>query len=128
MKFIARHLNLLGFLVLAAFAAAAAGLYFQTPGNPKSVQVRASASLARFICPMHPNVTSATRTDCPECGMKLVAIGGDKPEATDAHKSGCCSEKRVAEAAPAAMVCPHLAAQAAQAAQASACCPKSAHP
>lgn len=117
MKFIARHLNLIGLLLLAAFGAAAAGLYFQTPNYTPTVKANAAAA-AGFGCPMHPNVTSATPSDCPECGMMLVAIGSEKTAAaTGAHKSGCCAEKpAAAEPRPAAMTCPHLAAQAAQAA------------
>lgn len=133
MKFIARHLNLIGLFLLAGFSAAAAGLYFQTPGGSKPVPAKATAPIAGFVCPMHPNVTSATQSDCPECGMKLVAIGSAKTKAaTGAHKSGCCAEKPVAaEPAASTMACPHLAAQAAQAAQtppADACCSKPANP
>ncbi len=31
----------------------------------------ASASEAKYVCPMHPEVTSDTPSDCPKCGMKL---------------------------------------------------------
>ena len=81
MKFIAHHLNLIGLVLLASFIAAAAGLYFQAPERAKAPQPKAAAAAARFVCPMHPNVTRATQTGCPECGMKLVALGRERAEA-----------------------------------------------
>ncbi|NOS69399.1 MAG: hypothetical protein HOP33_05640 [Verrucomicrobia bacterium] len=131
MKFIARHLNLIGLLLLASFASAAAALYFQVPERIQTARATTTAPAAVYACPMHPKITSATPADCSECGMKLAALNGDKPEATTAHKDGCCAEKPVVEEAPTAMTCPHLAAQAAQAAQAThadSCCPKPANP
>ena len=133
MKFIARNLNLIGLFLLASFATAAAALYFQVPARIQTARAKPGAPIARYVCPMHANITSASAADCPECGMKLVAIGSEKTEATpDTHKDGCCAEKPVAaDPSPAAMACPHLAAQAAQAAQtppADTCCPKPAHP
>lgn len=119
--------------MLAAFSAAAAGLYFQTPNYTPTAKAKEVASAARYACPMHPKVTSATPTDCSECGMKLVALSSDKPAVTEPHKSGCCEEKPVAVEPPPAASCPHLAAQAAQPvptahAHADACCPKPANP
>src|SRR6478609_5845044 len=96
MKLIARNLNLIGLLMLAAFGAAAAGLYFQTPNYPPTAKAKVAAPTAGFVCPMHPNITSATQSDCPECGMKLVATGSEETEAAAAHKGGCCAEKPVA--------------------------------
>jgi len=131
MKFIARHLNLIGLLLLASFATAAAALYFQVPGRTQTARATTNAPAARYVCPMHPNITNASLADCPECGMKLVALRGDKPEATEAHQTGCCSEKPVAAEPPLAATCPHLAAHAAPtapAAHADSCCPKPANP
>jgi hypothetical protein len=131
MKFIARHLNLIGLLLFAAFGAAAAGLYFQTPNYTPTAKAKEVASAARYACPMHPKVTSATPTDCSECGMKLVALGSNKPAATVPHGGGCCAEKPLAVEPPPAASCPHLAAQAAQPApqtHADSCCPKPANP
>ncbi|MEK7780737.1 MAG: heavy metal-binding domain-containing protein [Verrucomicrobiota bacterium] len=128
MKFIARHLNLIGLLLLASFASAAAALYFQVPERIQTARAATAAPAARYACPMHPKITSATPADCSECGMKLVALAGDKPAATAAHKSGCCAEKPVAAELPPAATCPHLAAQAAQATHADSCCPKPANP
>ncbi len=127
MKFIARHLNLIGLLLLASFVSAAAALYFQVPERIQTARAT-TAPAARYACPMHPKITSATPVDCSECGMKLVALDGTKPEAIAAPKSGCCSEKPVVEEASAAMACPHLAAQAAQATPTDSCCPKPAKP
>ena len=131
MKFIARHLNLIGLLMLAAFGAAATGLYFHTPNYAPTAKATGNVSAALYACPMHPKVTSATLTDCSECGMKLVALSSDKPAATAPHGGGCCGEKPVAVEPPPAASCPHLAAQAAQPvpmAHADSCCPKPANP
>lgn len=130
MKFIARHLNLIGLLLFASFASAAAALYFQVPERIQTARAT-TAPAARYDCPMHPKITSASPADCSECGMKLVALTGDKPAATAAHKSGCCAEKPVAAEPPPAAACPHLATQAAQkiqAGHADSCCPKPANP
>lgn len=123
MKFIARHLNLIGLLMLVAFGATAAGLYFQTPNYVPTAKAKAVAPAAAFVCPMHPNVTSATAADCPECGMKLVTADSEMTSGKT-HKSGCCAEKPVAAEPPPAATCPHLAAQAAKAPTESSCCPK----
>ena len=32
------------------------------------------AKLERYACPMHPEVTDTTASDCPKCGMKLVLV------------------------------------------------------
>jgi hypothetical protein len=131
MKLIARNLNLIGLLLLASFATAAAALYFHVPQPIPTARARTDAP-ARYVCPMHPNIASASPADCAECGMKLVAIGDEKVGATPrVHKDGCCGEKPVAVEPSPAATCPHLAAQAASTApvaRADSCCPKPAHP
>jgi hypothetical protein len=132
MKFIARHLNLIGVLLLASFASAAAALYFQVPERIQSARATtATTPVARYVCPMHPKITSTTPADCSECGMKLVALSGDKPIATEPHKGGCCAEKPVAVEPPPAAACPHLAAQSTQPTKAThtdSCCPNPLNP
>jgi hypothetical protein len=45
-----------------------------------STDAKTTASV-QYTCPMHPEVISDKRGDCPKCGMALV-------EKTDAQKSG----------------------------------------
>ena len=113
MKFIARHLNLIGLFLLASFMAAAAGLYFDVPQKVQAARIKTDA--AKFACPMHPQVTASTATDCPECGMKLVALSSAVETETPAPSGGCCNKTMAAPApapaaTPAAAGCPHLAA------------------
>lgn len=42
-----------------------------------------TATEAKYACPMHPEVTSDTASDCPKCGMKLEPAG-----AKDGSESG----------------------------------------
>jgi hypothetical protein len=56
--------RLLLLVVVAGAVFAAIALSFREP-----------AVEAHFACPMHPEVRSATRSDCPICGMKLELIG-----------------------------------------------------
>lgn len=108
MKFIARNLNLIGLLLLASFAAAAAGLYFDVPQKIHAARVETAAP--GFACPMHPRVTGSTASACPECGIKLVALSSQADAATLKTGGGCCSDSAPAAAAPVAAGCPHLAA------------------
>jgi hypothetical protein len=58
-------------LIIAAAAVATAARRSSATAAP----VRAAAQAARYACPMHPEVTSASRTKCPECGMPLAPTG-----------------------------------------------------
>ena len=41
------------------------------PGVSESAPKPALQGASLYVCPMHPEVTSATAGDCPKCGMKL---------------------------------------------------------
>ncbi|MGB1147399.1 MAG: heavy metal translocating P-type ATPase, partial [Alphaproteobacteria bacterium] len=64
----------------------AADPYFYQSGNHKKPRSRAKAD-SLWICPMHPEVQSATPGLCPECGMALeptgVAAAQDNSELDD---------------------------------------------
>ena len=60
-----------------------------------------------YVCPMHPEVTSAEPGICPKCGMKLVAVAVTyacpmHPEVTSAEPGTCpkCGMKLVPRDAP----------------------------
>lgn len=107
MKFITRHLNLIGLLLLASFAVAATGLYFDVPQKIRAA--RAKASPTHYACPMHPEVTSSAPANCPLCGMKLVALSSEAAPETSMSGGGCCSASAPdSEAAPAPVTCPHM--------------------
>ena len=119
MKFIAKNLNLIGLLLLAGFATAAAGLYFGVPQKAQAAPTKLGQT--EFTCPMHPKVVRNSASDCPECGMKLVARQSGETVIEAKTGEGCCAEP----AAPvAAAGCPHLASMNNAAPTAPAgCCP-----
>jgi hypothetical protein len=84
MNYIQRHINTIGILLVLAFAAAAAGLYWNVPGRTRQT-TQADAAQASYTCPMHPDVTSDKPGNCPICGMKLVAADSALPA-----EAGCC--------------------------------------
>jgi len=45
------------------------------------------AAAPAYVCPMHPEVTSAEPGTCPKCGMKLVVAGAAEPM-HDHHEAG----------------------------------------
>jgi FtsP/CotA-like multicopper oxidase with cupredoxin domain len=74
-------------------------------GVPEGVEVV-------YVCPMHPDVTSAEPGSCPKCGMKLLAQAAEEvtyvcpmhPEITTSKPDKCpkCGMKLLPEAAVAA--------------------------
>ena len=54
-----------------AMAAQLFGQASASDGRPAAPAAPATET-ARYVCPMHPDVTSGTSGDCPKCGMALV--------------------------------------------------------
>jgi FtsP/CotA-like multicopper oxidase with cupredoxin domain len=53
--------------------------------------MRLVAAAVSYVCPMHPEVTAAEPSTCPECGMKLVqsvTAPGAPHEAAESHDHG----------------------------------------
>jgi hypothetical protein len=99
MKFIARNLNLIGLLLLAAFGAAAAGLYFHTPNYVPTAKAKAATAVA--ATPSAPHKAGC----CAE-----------KPVAAEPPSAATCPHLAA------------LAASATQTPPTDACCPKPANP
>ncbi len=77
-----RRAVILGRLLLLSAAALAlvAALAMVRERDRSDAQARSSAS-ARYVCPMHPQVTSPVPGECPICHMELERIaGGAEPE------------------------------------------------
>jgi hypothetical protein len=84
-------LRTFGILLLAAF------LLFPPPRLASA----GAQTHARFVCPMHADVTSTRPGNCPQCGMRLVARatqGGQKT--TVRRKRGVNNRRRTVRAAP----------------------------
>jgi Cu(I)/Ag(I) efflux system membrane fusion protein len=63
---------------LAAALAFSAFLAGRITGSEPPAAV-AAATVAHYQCPMHPGYTSDRAGACPQCGMKLTAIGTEAP-------------------------------------------------
>ena len=79
--------------------------HFQTGSKPI-----ATTAMAKYACPMHPDVVSEKPSDCPKCGMALVTIkpvGGPGAESVHAgcgvmeasESHGCCGSRESAQLA-----------------------------
>jgi hypothetical protein len=64
-------------------AAHAAEAKAEDSGASTPATTATTATEAKYACPMHPEVTSDTASDCPKCGMKLEPAG-----AKDGSESG----------------------------------------
>jgi hypothetical protein len=41
--------------------------------RPAKVRKKVKKQTASYVCPMHPDMRSKSRGECPKCGMDLVA-------------------------------------------------------
>ena len=48
--------------------------------NDLEAKSKSSDMEAKYVCPMHEEVTSDKEGRCPKCGMKLVPIKNEKPQ------------------------------------------------
>ena len=104
MKFIGKHIQLFGILLLTIFVGAATGLYFDMPTRLQNATKKLVAS-PQYTCPMHPDVVSAKPGNCPKCGMALVIVSQTKAAGHDQcgnngeNHPGCCADKSSAKLA-----------------------------
>lgn len=102
MKFIIKHLPLIGILLLTIFVGAAAGLYFDVPARLQKASKQENPS-QQYICPMHPEVVSNQPGSCPKCGMALTLAS--EPQSAhsgcgatgETEQHGCCAKPPPAE-------------------------------
>lgn len=47
------------------------------PKRPAKVRKRVPKQKVSYVCPMHPDIRSKTRGECPKCGMDLVRQKSD---------------------------------------------------
>lgn len=104
LNLIGRNLPLIGILLLTVFVGAAAGLYFDGPGQIQSAgrarEIKSSAG--EYSCPMHPEVVTAQPGACPKCGMALTlasesgAAHAGCGAGGQAASHGCCAQPQAA--------------------------------
>ncbi len=75
-------------LLLCAAAALVVGVVL----SHRHDRASSSASSARYVCPMHPQVVSATPGDCPICNMALERVRDGKPKETIVAMHGAVDE------------------------------------
>ena len=92
MNFPFKSIHVIGILLLTAFVAAAAILYFDAPARFQKPRAASSAK-PTYTCPMHPEVAQDHPGDCPKCGMALKpASASSAPPGCENHDSGCCAK------------------------------------
>jgi Cu(I)/Ag(I) efflux system membrane fusion protein len=60
------------FILVVAALAGGAGLWYGRQQGPSAVST--TNPVARFFCPMHPQITADKPGECPICGMDLVPV------------------------------------------------------
>ena len=110
MNFIGRHIRLLGLVLLAGFAGAAAAIYCNVPQRIEDAR-RGNLATPRYVCPMHAEVRQSAPGRCGKCGMALVAQAPASvdPGAPAAQAGGCCKDHNAPGAdSTMELTCPHL--------------------
>ena len=80
------------FVFLTAAVVLSAGL---NPASSAPVVLARQSNATEFVCPMHPEVKSASPASCPKCGMKLKSAAPEAEPAESAKAKDGSSELRV---------------------------------
>lgn len=98
-----RHVaSIVRWVLVVASLVLAVGAWWSYHASGGSAGV--STSQAKYQCPMHPGIVSATPGTCPICGMDLVPIEKDRAAATTAAPTSSASFPYVLEDAGAATI------------------------
>lgn len=65
-------MNVKNLLLMIALAGLLAGASSCGQHNDKTMDTKEAGKKGKYICTMHPAVTSDTPGVCPKCGMQLV--------------------------------------------------------